>query len=242
LIFKLFLILLFIFSSNRLYAKIDIKYYIQVSALFKSNTPDNIFVNRLKYYNYSYILIKKNNSTAVLIGSFNSKQSATKALIAIRKNINPQSFIYKYQQIKKSNAKVTKKNLKKITQIALKNLEYISVEKKKNGIKLLEEASKLGYGNATMILAFLYYQGEDVKQDIQKALLYLNLAILQNMDEADYILGTIYLDGEIVKRDINRATLHLQKASKSLDESISIKAKYLIKEYKLNIKDLIRNN
>ena len=71
-------------------------YYIQVGAFYKYS-PNKKFLNKIKKRGYSYIIktVLKNNKEVkkVLIGPFNSKNEAKRALIEIKSSINKDAFI-----------------------------------------------------------------------------------------------------------------------------------------------------
>ena len=87
---------------------------------------------------------------------------------------------------------------------------YVSKEwtSKINFEKILPKVQKLADDNsakAQYMLGDLYYDGEFVKQDYEKAFHYFSLSANQGDSEAQYMLGELYYVGEFVKQDYERA-------------------------------------
>lgn len=73
------------------------------------------------------------------------------------------------------------------------------------GIALLEEASKAGYGEATYTLGYLYANGKFVPKDINKAIYYYGLDKYADDCCSAINLGYIYERGNDVPQDLDKA-------------------------------------
>ena len=82
----------------------------------------------------------------------------------------------------------------------------------------LQDLAEQGDPEALSLLGILYYSGEGVKQDYDKALLYLNEAAEAGNTDAMVILSDMYANGKGVKTDIKKALEYLTKSAKGGNE------------------------
>ena len=72
---------------------------------------------------------------------------------------------------------------------------------------------QMNYPEAQYNLGVIYYEGQYISRDINKAIHYLTLAADQNHPQAQYNLGFIYYKGQYISRDINKAIHYLTLAA-----------------------------
>ena len=66
-------------------------------------------------------------------------------------------------------------------------------------------------------LGFIYFEGQYVKQDINKSIHYYSLAANQNDQQAQFNLGLIYFEGQYAKQDINKSIHYFSLAANQND-------------------------
>lgn len=105
---------------------------------------------------------------------------------------------------------------------------------KEKGLKYLEEAASWEDEDAMVFLGGLYYYGEEVKQDYQKAAHYLDIpAYCWGNNAAQLMLGTIYYYGLGMKKDEKMALLAFQEAA---NDGVEIAKEYVKKIKKTRAK------
>ncbi len=93
-----------------------------------------------------------------------------------------------------------------------------NVELSNEEFENLQDLAEQGDPEALSLLGILYYSGEGVKQDYEKALLYLNEAAEAGNTDAMVILADMYANGKGVKTDIKKALEYLTKSAKGGNE------------------------
>ena len=73
---------------------------------------------------------------------------------------------------------------------------------------------QMNYPEAQNNLGVIYYEGQYISRDINKAIHYFTLAANQNHPEAQYILGIVYFKGQYIQRNIKKGFYYFQLASK----------------------------
>ncbi|KAK8888561.1 hypothetical protein M9Y10_033292 [Tritrichomonas musculus] len=71
-----------------------------------------------------------------------------------------------------------------------------------------------------MFLGKIYYYGDNVQQDIDKAIHYLTISTKLGHSEAQTILGEIYFSNQFVPRDIKKAIYYFKESS-NINDSIA---------------------
>ena len=74
----------------------------------------------------------------------------------------------------------------------------------------------------------MYYEGKGIRQDYEKARIYLEIAALQDNEYAQANLGLMYMKGQRVEKNINLAIKWLTKAANKGNQ-IAQRNLYLIK-------------
>ena len=111
----------------------------------------------------------------------------------------------------------------------------IAIEEKETtkGLMLLDQSTKFYYKPAIKQLGVIYYQGEGIPKEIEKAVIYLKLGAEQNIQLSQYMLGLLYITGEGVIQDNHQAAKLLKKAIRGEDEAIAGKAQRIYQKYGL---------
>lgn len=81
--------------------------------------------------------------------------------------------------------------------------------------KLIEKSAEQDYVHAQTALGYMYYVGEAVIQNYQKAFEWYEKAAEQEDPEAQYNLGIMYYKGEGVEKDYDEALKWLNKSCKN---------------------------
>ena len=71
-------------------------------------------------------------------------------------------------------------------------------------------------------LGVIYFEGESVKEDKQKAFHYFSRAANENNANSLYSLGAIYTNGTIVHKDMNKAVYYFSRSAISFDWSQNV--------------------
>ena len=79
-------------------------------------------------------------------------------------------------------------------------------------LKYFQKAADQGYPEAQVGLASLYYEGNGVKQDYEKALQWYKKAAAKGHPEAQFYLGLMYHNGEGTDKNDDIAKKYLKKA------------------------------
>lgn len=90
---------------------------------------------------------------------------------------------------------------------------------------------------AQYTLGKLYLCGEDVPQDIEKALDYLKASAEQKNEYASYQLGKLYLTGEVIPKDVETAVHYLETSAGNGNQF----AQYALGKLYLQGKDIPRD-
>ena len=111
----------------------------------------------------------------------------------------------------------------------------IAIEEKETtkGLMLLDQSAQMYYKPAIKQLGVIYYQGETIPKEIEKAVVYLKLGSGQNIQLSQYMLGLLYITGEGVIQDNYQAAKLLKKAIRGEDEAIAGKAQRIYQKYGL---------
>lgn len=96
---------------------------------------------------------------------------------------------------------------------------YLDNGEIKKGVAAYEQAAENGYAVAMSLLGDLYYEGELVERDFDKAYYWYNLGFSKYNEPTYFGLGRCYLYGAGVERDEKKAIKYLQKAAKYDDEA-----------------------
>ncbi len=94
-----------------------------------------------------------------------------------------------------------KKNSKNLFDLA----DIMMTEDEELAFKLLNEAAKLGSGEAHVVLGIEYYLGENLEKDYDKAFKHFELADQQANTLGTFHLAMCYIEGHGVKKDLEKA-------------------------------------
>ncbi len=89
---------------------------------------------------------------------------------------------------------------------------YYELNDFEKSLKYLQTSADMGFEEAQFQLGFVYYEGEELKQDYKKALFYFEKAAESDVPEAQFYLGTMYYEGKGVKKDAEQAIYWLEEA------------------------------
>lgn len=102
----------------------------------------------------------------------------------------------------------------KAKELVIRGRKLYKSKEYEEAVKLLEEASSLGSGNAYADLSDCYYYGNGVEKNYKKSFEYAEKAAEYSIGSAFYRLGELYLNGQYVNQDGFRAKEFYEKAIK----------------------------
>ena len=96
---------------------------------------------------------------------------------------------------------------------------YIDNGEIEKGIEQYEKAAGNGYITAMSLLGDLYYEGECIERDFDKAFSWYSRAFTKYSESTYFGLGRCYLYGAGVERDLKKALKYLKKCARYVDEA-----------------------
>lgn len=112
-----------------------------------------------------------------------------------------------------------------------KGREYIRDEKYQEAYEMFYKGANLGYANAQLNLALMYYVPKYEMIDLKKAFLWLEKASENEYDKAQYYMGIFYEKGFYVEKDFDKAIFWFKKSARNAYR----KAYNKLREYNINL-------
>lgn len=109
--------------------------------------------------------------------------------------------------------------------------EYIKDEKYQQAYEIFYKAANLGYVNAQLNLALMYYSQKYKMIDLEKAFFWIEKASQEEYDKAQYYMGIFYEKGLSVEKDFDKAIFWFKKSARNGYR----KAYNKLNEYNINL-------